>query len=262
MKRTIALILFFFGYQLLFQALAVGLWALVQMAGGVSVSELAGTSPAMEYILVGQAVATLAIGLHVWWAGDVSRESRTWSAVSAGTLLCCVLLMLGMGAWTNLLTELLRLPDYNAGVVREMMSRPVGVVSIVLLAPVAEELLFRGAVQRHLAAVWHHPAGAVCASALIFGLVHANPAQMPFAALMGLVLGWVYHRTGSLLLCIVMHMVNNGSSVLLYHLSGASAETVTMVEELGEVGAYATAAVGLLLAVGCVGWLNGRCKNT
>ncbi len=261
MKRTIALILFFFGYQLLFQTLAVGLWALVQVVGGVPLGKLAGASPSLGCVLAGQAVATVAIGLHVWWAGDVSRESRTWSVVSAGSLLACVLLMLGMGTWTNLLTELLRLPDYHAGLVREMMGRPLGVLSIVLLAPVAEELLFRGAVQRQLMVTWHHPAGAVCASALIFGLVHANPAQMPFAALMGLVLGWVYYRTGSLLLCIVMHLVNNGSSLLLYHLSGASAAEVTMVEALGEAGAYATAAVGLLLAVGCVGWLQGRCKN-
>ena len=141
MKRTIALILFFFGYQLLFQTLAVGLWALVQVVGGVPLGKLAGASPSLGYVLAGQAVATVAIGLHVWWAGDVSRESRTWSVVSAGSLLVCVLLMLGMGTWTNLLTELLRLPDYHDGLVREMMGRPRGVLSIVLLAPVAEGLL-------------------------------------------------------------------------------------------------------------------------
>jgi membrane protease YdiL (CAAX protease family)/uncharacterized RDD family membrane protein YckC len=85
------------------------------------------------------------------------------------------------------------------------------VVMIVAVAPVTEELFFRGFIFAGLRSRWSlWPAAIV--SGLIFGLVHATTgitAVVPLAAL-GFALCWLYDRTGSLWLCVIAHAINNG----------------------------------------------------
>lgn len=252
MKRVIALVLFFFGYQLLFQTLGMLAALIVEMMQTGSWGEWSMDRPAsIAGLLGGQILATLAIGLHVLWAKDIEFDQRTLAVGPFRQLVLAVLLMVSMGVWTNYLTECLDLPDYNAQLVRQMMDQPWGILCIALLAPVAEELLFRGAIQQRLFRLWQRPSWAIAGSALIFGLAHLNPMQIPFAILMGLALGTVYQQTGSLLFCIVMHIVNNGGAVLLYYLSRDTAES-TMADALGETGALVLAVAGVLVSIGCL----------
>ncbi|MBQ8238379.1 MAG: CPBP family intramembrane metalloprotease [Oscillospiraceae bacterium] len=75
-----------------------------------------------------------------------------------------------------------------------------------LLAPVTEELLFRGLIQRTLM-----PYGkkiAILGSAFLFGMMHGNILQTPFAFLVGLVLGYVASEY-SIAWAMVLHMINN-----------------------------------------------------
>ena len=86
------------------------------------------------------------------------------------------------------------------------------VVAIVLFAPVAEELFFRGIVFN----AWLREAGRVWAyvgSAALFAVIHLSLASLLPIFLLGLALAWVYQRTGSLLTPIVMHATVNGISV-------------------------------------------------
>lgn len=48
-----------------------------------------------------------------------------------------------------------------------IMRNPLGIISVVIMAPIIEELLFRGAIQGHLLRKWKHPAGAIVVSSLI-----------------------------------------------------------------------------------------------
>jgi membrane protease YdiL (CAAX protease family) len=47
--------------------------------------------------------------------------------------------------------------------------------------------------------------------------MHFNPAQMPHAFLIGLLLGWMYWRTGSILPGVAYHWANNTVAYVLYH---------------------------------------------
>ena len=90
------------------------------------------------------------------------------------------------------------------------------VLMIVLLAPVAEELFFRGFLFAGLRTRWSLWPAAIT-SGLIFGLVHAPTGittVVPLAAL-GFALCWLYDRTGSLWPCVIAHMINNGLALAL-----------------------------------------------
>ncbi len=57
----------------------------------------------------------------------------------------------------------------------------------------------------------------IALSALIFAIVHLNPAQMPHAFLIGLLLGWLYMRTGSIVPGVAYHWANNTAAYVLFH---------------------------------------------
>ncbi len=75
-----------------------------------------------------------------------------------------------------------------------------------------EELLFRGLVLTNL--LPYGRTTAVVISALLFGIMHQNAGQFLYATAAGLVLGFVYVRTRSIFVTVLMHFCNNFLSVL------------------------------------------------
>lgn len=87
------------------------------------------------------------------------------------------------------------------------------VVSVCIVAPFFEEILFRGMVLRELRSAMPD-ALAIVLQAILFGLAHAVLAQSLFAAVYGLILGMIYVRTRNISVVILSHMFFNISSVL------------------------------------------------
>ena len=87
-------------------------------------------------------------------------------------------------------------------------------VAIVVFAPIAEELFFRGIVFN----AWLREAGRIWAyvgSAALFAAIHLSLESLLPIFLLGLALAWVYQRTGNLLAPITMHATVNGISVAI-----------------------------------------------
>ena len=84
-----------------------------------------------------------------------------------------------------------------------------GILRIVVIAPVVEELIFRGVIMSGFSRIYH-PFFAIFFSALLFALFHLNPWQFPAAFTLGIILGWIRLRTGSVLACIAGHAIHNG----------------------------------------------------
>ena len=76
------------------------------------------------------------------------------------------------------------------------------------VAPIFEEIFMRGIILAGLLKKYS-PKKAIIISAIIFGVWHFNIHQSVNATLIGLVLGIIYYKTNSLILCIVLHMTNN-----------------------------------------------------
>jgi membrane protease YdiL (CAAX protease family) len=101
------------------------------------------------------------------------------------------------------------LPNFIEDEFEDILSNRWGYFAVGLFAPIAEEFVFRGAALRALLNGTRKPWVAIILSALLFSLAHLNPAQMLHAFLVGLLLGWMYWRTGSIIPGIVYHWVNN-----------------------------------------------------
>jgi membrane protease YdiL (CAAX protease family) len=87
------------------------------------------------------------------------------------------------------------------------------ILSGVVLAPLVEELLFRGVLYQALRRSM--PVGsAALISAVVFAAMHFNLLLFVPLALMGVVLALVYERSGSLLPTILVHACNNGIILL------------------------------------------------
>ena len=117
-----------------------------------------------------------------------------------------------------LLVNLSGLPENDAAFREAWETDPIspGLLFLwaVVLAPVLEELLFRGILLRRV----ERAAGtlpAVLISALVFGLYHGNLSQGITAAAAGLALGYAYVRTDALLVSVVMHTAVNAAAFLL-----------------------------------------------
>lgn len=103
---------------------------------------------------------------------------------------------------------------------KSIMGNRWGYLALGILAPLAEEMVFRGAILRTLlnyfnGRMYWVP---IIVSALLFGLVHGNMAQLLNAFLIGILLGWMYYRTESIVPGIVLHWVNNTVAYTMYKL--------------------------------------------
>lgn len=144
-------------------------------------------------------------------------EALPFQKTKFGTSLACI--ALGMGVCM--------LANYPANWVADLLDR-LGVngtlpdsplngepsiqilyfISLAVIPPIVEELVFRGAILHGLRRFGD--GFAILGSAFLFGMFHGNFIQIPFAFLCGLVLAFVVVKTGNLWVSIVIHFINNG----------------------------------------------------
>lgn len=162
-----------------------------------------------------QLAGQIMMGIYLWKAGYISTKKETWSLVSAPYLLGSAVAILTSGFVASSLMSLL---DWIPNIMEQsfdiLQSGWGGILAIAIVGPVLEELLFRGAITKALLQQYN-PTKAILISALLFGAFHINPAQILPAFLIGILLAWTYYKTGSLIPCIFMHILNNSLSVYL-----------------------------------------------
>ena len=117
-------------------------------------------------------------------------------------------------------------------------------LSVSVFAPLFEEWLCRGLVLRGLMNKMN-PAGAILTSAAFFAVLHMNPWQALPAFILGALFGYVYYRTGSLKLTMLMHCVNNTFSVLISRTPGL--EDVETFMDILSPWAYACIFIACIL---------------
>lgn len=107
----------------------------------------------------------------------------------------------------------------------------------IVIAPIMEEILFRGILQDALMRKYGVFVGILIASA-VFGIVHLIPQQVVNAFMIGIVLGYIYYRTGALLPVILIHCINNAISYFTWMLNGET--LLSTREQMGNDTLYFT----------------------
>jgi membrane protease YdiL (CAAX protease family) len=92
---------------------------------------------------------------------------------------------------------------------------------IAVIAPIAEELFFRGMLYPVLRQRWSAP-WAIGINALLFALVHFIPLLLPALFFIGLILAWVRERTQSIVPGILLHAMQNGLVVVAVYIGSVS----------------------------------------
>lgn len=164
-----------------------------------------------------------------------------FSPTNVGTYLLIFPMMLGMMFIAEFITSQIPITGPFFGEYYEFFSRLMEqmtkdkatmIVLAVIMAPIFEEIVFRGIIQKGLINKGMNPATAIIISSVVFGLVHGNPWQFVGAVLLGCVLGFVYHKTKSLLLPILLHAFNNlCSSILIFYGDSESFADVFRISE-------------------------------
>lgn len=164
-------------------------------------------------------VAAILIYIKMKWA-PISRtylQTKPW-----GVLFWAAMLSIGIILPAQFVYEKLQITmsDNMTQLFEGIMRQPLGYLVVGILAPITEELIFRGAILRVLLNTFEHKGRwiAIALTALIFAFIHGNIAQGVHAFIIGLALGWMYMRTKSVLPGIVLHWVNNTIAYLMFNL--------------------------------------------
>ena len=207
MKKAILDVITFLGIQAIVSLIVPMVWGVVTGSSDVTTGMLITTTVIFSLL-------TIVVFIWAGW----TKVSPTWLRTGPWmVLIWSVIAALGLVIPSIWLQE--QMPELPNLVEQEfdmILKDRWGYLAIGLLAPLAEEIVFRGAALRSLLASRLSPLAAILISALLFAVAHLNPAQMPHAFLVGLLLGWMYWRTGSILPGMVYHWANNSSAYVFY----------------------------------------------
>lgn len=142
------------------------------------------------------------------WKGSSSRKAKI--------IILSLLTMLPLVLFSNSLTEVLELSDIMEDNFKMMSASSWALCVMAMIGPLAEEVCFRyGIAGSLLKQKGYTPWLAITVSALIFGIIHMNPAQMLGATVLGMYFGWLFVKTNSIWPSLLCHIFNNALAVIM-----------------------------------------------
>ena len=235
MNKTLS-VRFVFGIVFLsvLSALIIG-----SIVGTLDPAILSGAKPGLPTYLamfIGQGFLVVPVIYYLLRKNYSLSKSLRFNFDSRETVFSTILFSLGaviLSDELNLLVNMvIPMPDSFLQV--EAMLKPENPLSlalliftIVILAPVGEEILFRGFLQKYLENTWGDITKAILFSSLFFAVIHFNPYWMIQIYSLGVLLGFLAWRTNSVIPCIIFHVIINGTS-LFFTSIGDSLESLIL----------------------------------
>ena len=172
---------------------------------------------------------TLILITQYWWKKNPKNQVKIALKPFPVTIIPVVfVLTLALGIVNNGITGLVPMPDFLIEIFKDALQINIwGFITIVLAASILEEILFRGIVLEGLLRNYN-PFKAILWSSLFFGIFHMNPWQFVAAFFIGMAIGYLYWKTGSIWVGILMHAINNGIAFYLM-------ATYPDVDSVGEI---------------------------
>lgn len=145
---------------------------------------------------------------YLAWRWPGWRRARLWFAAS--------LVLVGAAELANYVADRPAVPEFMRLAYETAGSLPLLAAAVVVLAPLFEELLFRGFLYAGLAHARVGPVGAITVSALVWTVIHTQYDLFDLTQVFigGLFLGWARARTGSVMLPFATHVLWNGIALM------------------------------------------------
>jgi membrane protease YdiL (CAAX protease family) len=178
--------------------------------------------------LLSMLVSTIMIGLpaiaYIHVNGLSFRKRLRINKISQNTLSSIIIISIGfiviIDELDRIVYALFGSPDFLGELVEQLKITSIYtglliILTTVIVAPLIEELLFRGFLQKVLEESWADITKAILVTSLFFALVHLNPYWIVQIYLLGMLLGYLSWRTNSIIPGIILHGLNNGFAVAL-----------------------------------------------
>lgn len=185
-------------------------------------------------------VVNLAIIAFLFVVGLV-RKTCLHNTVTGRTWAFSLIGVVALGIGLGFVSEVFNFSDGGTtDMFSYMTNSPLAIVSITIVGPVFEELICREGIQRTLRERGWSMQVSIAVASSLFAVAHGNVLQGISAFAAGFYLGWLYERSGTALLPIGAHILNNSISVALLMLSS------TPIEEQVPLVAQIPIGIGLL----------------
>lgn len=229
MKRALLSVLTYFLISQILTAIVIGVVAVLCKLAGADCPIITVMTIAYIYFMI--------TGVFVCWkALKVMEIPATFKAskMSVGWVLMALVAAFSGAFASDLLVEITNMPNFIEDTMMEQLSYSFwGILTVAIVGPIAEELVFREGVCGYLARNGAKPWKAIWVSAVLFGIIHMNPAQVVVAMIIGIILGVIYIKTGNVVLTSIIHILNNSIALIQMNVMGEKAKDFSMVEWVG-----------------------------
>lgn len=229
MKRALLSVLTYFLISQILTAIVIGVVAVLCKLAGADCPIITVMTIAYIYFMI--------TGVFVCWkALKVMEIPATFKAskMSVGWVLMALVAAFSGAFAGDLLVEITNMPNFIEDTMMEQLSYSFwGILTVAIVGPIAEELVFREGVCGYLARNGAKPWKAIWVSAVLFGIIHMNPAQVVVAMIIGIILGVIYIKTGNVVLTSIIHILNNSIALIQMNVMGEKAKDFSMVEWVG-----------------------------
>lgn len=207
----------------------------------------------------------LAVGVPFWIVYSIRKNKTDINLFNLNienrrtipiVIICTIALLFGI---VSPIEDLIPMPESIKKAFMDFGSE-TGIFTFILMviaAPILEELIFRGIILDGLLGKYS-PVKSILISSFLFGLAHLNPWQLITGFIIGIFSGWVYYRTKSLSLSVIVHASANLSGFLMrYFMDVDSLMDDTFLEICGGVVYMIWAIVGSIIIISiCIYFLN------
>lgn len=198
---------------------------------------------------VGLLLSTIIMLLIIHASGLFRLRLSLFRSISRRPLFLSTALVFTSMWVLNIFVQWFPLEDMMQDTFSGISHNVLGALSISLFGPILEEVMFRGAIQGYITRKTGKPILAIIVASLIFGIFHINPIQVVYASLLGMIFGWIYYRTGSLLSVIVGHVLNNTIATLTMLTMSNVDEKAASNASPGYVAFALFAAISIMLVI-------------
>lgn len=202
-------------------ALVVG--AIIAVVGLKYLPESNGQITNFLALFIGQAFMVIPLLLFLTARGEPIFDRLRIRAISLNTTIITLIFSLGIIILVDEFDRLAGMffspPEYLDQLGNMLQFNSFGtaiflIFGIAVLAPLGEELLFRGFLQKFLEDHWQDVTRAVLVTSLFFAVIHMNPFWLIQIYILGVLLGFLAWKTGSIWAGFILHAANNLMALL------------------------------------------------